>query len=246
MLLVCTLKAYALVMIDRPLIFLVEDDPEIRTLVRDYLQHQGFRVEAGDGGVALDRYRSIFGEPDLIVLDIMLPGEDGLSICRRVRAASRVPILMLTARSDDVDRIVGLEIGADDYLAKPFNPRELVARIRAVLRRNEPPISKNRRFATDDLVVDLEARSVTHSASGQIDLTSAEFDLLKCFLTRPGRILSRDQLMDWTRGRRSDPFDRTIDVQVSRLRKKLERGTAPLIKTVRNAGYLFTLPIKET
>jgi two-component system, OmpR family, response regulator len=233
-------------MSDRPRILLIEDDPEIRTLVCDYLQRQSFRVETGDGGAALDRFRSMFGEPDLIVLDIMLPGEDGLSICRRVRAASRVPILMLTARGDDVDRIVGLEIGADDYLPKPFNPRELVARIRAILRRSEPQTLPNRRFVVGDLVVDLDARSAAHSHGGKIDLTSAEFDLLECFLTRPGRVLSREQLMDWTRGRRAEPLDRTIDVQVSRLRKKIERDAELLIKTVRNSGYLLAVPVKET
>ena len=230
---------------DRPRILVIEDDPEIRTLVQDYLQRQGFRVDVGDGGAALDRFRSMIGEPDLIVLDIMLPGEDGLSLCRRIRAASRVPILMLTARSEDIDRIVGLEMGADDYLGKPFNPRELVARIRAILRRREPEPVARRRVAVGDIVVDLEARSVVHAANGEIALTSAEFDLLECFVTRPQRVLSREQLMDWTRGRRADPLDRTIDVQVSRLRKKIEAGTEPLIKTVRNAGYMLCATVEE-
>jgi two-component system, OmpR family, response regulator len=232
-------------MMSQPRILLIEDDPEIRSLVCDYLRRQGFRVEAGDGGAALDRFRAMFGEPDLIVLDIMLPGEDGLAICRRLRVASRVPILMLTARGEDVDRIVGLEMGADDYLPKPFNPRELVARIRAVLRRNEPHHPAGKRLLIGDLLIDLEARSVTHAVKGEIDLTSGEFDLLACFATRAGRVLSRDQLMEWTRCRRTEPLDRTIDVQVSRLRKKLEDGATPFIKTVRNAGYLLTGPVKE-
>jgi two-component system OmpR family response regulator len=233
-------------MSDRPNILVIEDDPEIRSLVQSYLQRQGFRAEVGDGGAALDRHLSVFGEPDLIVLDIMLPGEDGLYICRRLRATSRIPILMLTARGEDIDRIVGLEMGADDYLPKPFNPRELVARIRAILRRNEPaPLTAKRRLKIGSLTVDLEARAVLDATSATIDLTSAEFDLLECFVTRPGRVLSREQLMDWTRRRRADPFDRTIDVQISRLRKKIDTGTTPLFKTLRNAGYMLTAPVEE-
>ncbi len=231
---------------DRPRILVIEDDAEIRSLVQDYLQRQGFRVDVGDGGAALDRFRSVIGEPDLIVLDIMLPGEDGLSLCRRIRASSRVPILMLTARSEDIDRIVGLEMGADDYLGKPFNPRELAARIRAILRRREPEPEARRRLTVGGIVVDLDARSATHRENGELGLTSAEFDLLECFVTRPQRVLSRGQLMDWTRGRRADPFDRTIDVQVSRLRKKIEAGGDILIKTVRNAGYMLCASVEES
>src|SRR5262249_49187085 len=177
--------------------------------------------------------------------DIMLPGEDGLSICRRLRGVSRVPIIMLTARGEDIDRIVGLEMGADDYLPKPFNPRELAARIRAVLRRNEPFSQTGRSLQAGELLIDLDARSVTHNVSGSIELTSAEFDLLECFLTRPGRVLSREQLMDWTRGRQADPLDRTIDVQVSRLRKKIDTGAEPLIKTIRNSGYILAATVKD-
>ncbi|WP_423414185.1 response regulator [Hyphomicrobium sp. B1] len=232
-------------MTNRPHILIIEDDAEIRSLVQGYLQKQGFRVETGDGGAALDRHLTIFGEPDLIVLDIMLPGEDGLSICRRLRATSRVPILMLTARGEEIDRIVGLEIGADDYLPKPFNPRELTARIRAILRRNEPPPAEKKRLKLGDMIIDLEARSVTDASAAPIELTSAEFDLLECFVTRPGRVLSREQLMDWTRGRRSEPLDRTIDVQLSRLRKKIDRGEVPMFKTMRNVGYILAARIEE-
>jgi two-component system OmpR family response regulator len=232
-------------MSERAHILVIEDDPEIRSLLKGYLEKQGFRVDTGDGGAALDRHLSVVGEPDLIVLDIMLPGEDGLSICRRLRAASRVPILMLTARGEDIDRIVGLEIGADDYLPKPFNPRELVARIRAILRRNEPAPPQGKRLKLGALTVDLEGRSVIDAEARPIELTSGEFDLLECFVTRPGRVLSREQLMDWTRGRRSDPLDRTIDVQISRLRKKIETGETPLIKTMRNAGYMLTMRVEE-
>jgi len=177
----------------------------------------------------------------------MLPGEDGNSICRRLRANSRLPIIMLTARGDEVDRIVGLEVGADDYLPKPFNPRELVARIRAVLRRIGEPLpgkETRERLLVGHLQVDLAARTVTGEDGAIIELTSAEFGLLACFVDRPNRVLSRDQLMDWTRGRQADAFDRTIDVQVSRLRKKIATKSDPMIKTVRNEGYIMTSPVK--
>jgi len=223
----------------------VEDDAEVRTLLTEYLLKQGFAVEAASGGAALDRVLSQSGMPDLIVLDLMMQGEDGLSICRRLRAQSAVPILMLTAQAEDIDRIVGLEMGADDYMAKPFNPRELVARIRAVLRRAEaaPPADLDT-LNIGRLRVDMAARSA--SVDGvDAALTSAEFDLLACFVTRPNRVLSRDQLMDWTRGRRADPLDRAIDVQLSRLRKKIGDDNGTLIKTVRNAGYVLTeAPVK--
>lgn len=227
-------------------IVVVEDDAEIRALLKDYLQREGFRVDVADGAAAFDRLLAQYDEPDLIVLDLMLPGEDGFSICRRVRATSQVPIIMLTARGEDVDRIVGLELGADDYLPKPFNPRELLARIRAILRRSEPRTqSAAKLLIAGPLQIDLEARKVSTDTGSEIELTSAEFDLLACFVTRPGRVLSRDQLMDWTRGRRPDVFDRTIDVQMSRLRKKISIGGEALIKTSRGAGYILAVPVKE-
>ena len=233
-------------MSNTPRILVVEDDVEIRSLLKDYLQREGFRVDAAESSAAFDRLMTQYGDPDLIVLDIMLPGEDGLSICRRVRASSQVPIIMLTARGEDIDRIVGLEIGADDYLPKPFNPRELLARIRAILRRSEPQVTSEREsFQIGSLTVDLSARKVTSEDGMAIELTGAEFDLLACFIARPGRVLSRDQLMDWTRGRRADVFDRTIDVQVSRLRKKITLGDDEMIKTSRGAGYILTAPVKE-
>jgi len=181
----------------------------------------------------------------------MLPGEDGLSICRRMRARGATPILMLTAKNDDIDRIVGLELGADDYLGKPFNPRELLARIRAILRRSEASAARageRRRRSFAGFVVDLDARSVERADGMSVPLTSAEFDLLACFVERPRRVLTRDQLLDWTRGRSADPFDRTIDVTVSRLRRKLETAdpSAPaLVTTVRNGGYLFAGDVKD-
>ena len=225
-------------------LIVVEDDPEVRTLLTDYLARQGFAVEAADGGAALDRILSVSGAPDLIVLDLMMPGEDGLSIVRRLRAATRIPMLMLTARADEIDRIVGLEMGADDYMAKPFNPRELVARIRSILRRMEPAPLESERYEVAGMVIDMAARSAARDGA-VLDLTSAEFDLLACFVTRPQRVLSRDQLMDWTRGRKADPLDRAIDVQMSRLRRKIEDESGEIIKTVRNAGYVLSPQVKK-
>jgi two-component system, OmpR family, response regulator len=231
-------------------ILLVEDDRDISALVRDLLVAEGYIVEIANTGVAMDRVLTRFA-PDIVVLDLMLPGEDGLSICRRLRARGGLPILMLTAKSDDIDRIIGLELGADDYLGKPFNPRELLARIRAILRRaghamGADAARRKRGFA--GFVVDLEARSLQTAAGMRVPLTAAEFDLLVCFIERPQRVLSRDQLLDWTRGRSAEPFDRTIDVSVSRLRRKLEAvgpAGSDLFTTVRNGGYLFSADVRE-
>jgi two-component system, OmpR family, response regulator len=231
-------------------ILFVEDDRDIRTLLADFLAREGFTVEVAADSAAFDRALCRL-RPDLVILDIMLPGEDGLSICRRLRARSAVPIIMLTAKSDDIDRIVGLELGADDYLGKPFNPRELLARIRAILRRADRPASPpqdRRRRSFASFIVDLDARSVDTTSGTRVPLTSSEFDLLACFVERPRRVLTRDQLLDWTRGRSADPFDRTIDVTVSRLRKKLggvDPAVAPLITTVRNGGYLFSAEVAD-
>lgn len=229
-------------------ILIVEDDREIRSLLADFLGREGFKTTCAADGAAMDKALD-HARPDLVVLDIMLPGEDGLSICRRLRAKGNLPILMLTARGEDVDRIIGLEIGADDYLPKPFNPRELLARIRAILRRVDSAGVKEAksRLAFCALLADLNSRSVVTAGGASIDLTSAEFDLLVCFLERPKRVLSRDQLLDWTRGRSADPFDRTIDVSVSRLRRKLfgaDPAARQIIKTVRNGGYLFAADVQ--
>lgn len=233
------------------LVVLVEDDEDIRRLVRNLLAREGFAVEVADTAAALDQVLAR-KRPDLVILDLMLPGEDGLSICRRLRSRGAVPILMLTAKSDPVDRVVGLEMGADDYVTKPFDPRELLARVRALLRRarnhgahGEPEAS--RRFAFEGLVIDLDARRLETEAGRPVALTSAEFDLLACFVVRPRRVLSRDQLLDWTRGRDADPFDRTIDMTISRLRKKVEAATPGLnlITTVRNNGYLFVPVVRQ-
>ncbi len=232
------------------IILIVEDDREIRSLLADFLAREGYAPRVAANGQAMDALLATV-QPDLVLLDIMLPGEDGLSICRRLRSRGDLPILMLTAKGDDVDRIVGLEVGADDYLAKPFNPRELLARIRAVLRRSAPPVATEapaprRQVGFAGLLADLDARTLQTADGAEVDLTSAEFDLLACFLERPRRVLSRDQLLDWTRGRTADPFDRTIDVSVSRLRRKLVAvapDAAQLIKTVRNGGYLLSCSV---
>jgi len=228
------------------IILVVEDDPEIRALVGALLVREGFRVEEAEDAVSMDAVLGRVG-PDLIILDLMLPGEDGLSICRRIRARHDVPILMLTAKSEEIDRVVGLEMGADDYLVKPFGPRELVARVRAVLRRGsramQPP---DRRFAFGDFVIDLDARQLVRRPDVPVRLTSAEFDLLACLVQRPRRVLTRDQILDWTRGRSADPFDRTVDMLISRLRRKLDAASpgSNLIATVRNGGYLLTARVR--
>jgi DNA-binding response OmpR family regulator len=233
------------------LIVLVEDDEDIRRLVRDLLAREGFAVEVAETAARFDQLLNRT-PPDLVILDLMLPGEDGLSVCRRLRSHGATPIIMLTAKSDPVDRVVGLEMGADDYVTKPFDPRELLARVRALLRRSRNHAGNgeggpSRRFAFEGLVIDLDARRLETEAGKPVALTSAEFDLLACFVVRPRRVLSRDQLLDWTRGRDADPFDRTIDMTISRLRKKVE-AAAPglnLITTVRNNGYLFVPAVKQ-
>lgn len=233
---------------DKKTVLIVDDDPEIRRLVAGFLRGEGYDVEiAGDGremdGV-LERVR-----PDVIVLDLMLPGEDGLSICRRIRSDQTTPILLLSAKGDETDRVVGLEIGADDYVVKPFSPRELLARIRALLRRStfqqQQPLS--RRFSFEGFVADLDARQLQTDRGELVPLTSAEFELLSCFVLRPRRVLSRDQILDWTHRRIADPLDRTVDILVSRLRKKLEalQPGCNLITTIRNGGYLFTASVKQ-
>lgn len=233
--------------VSQPLILLVDDDPGIRDLLGDFLVKEGFALEtasdAGDMDAKLARIH-----PDLIVLDLMLPGEDGVSICRRLSRDGAPPIIMLTAKNDAIDRILGLEMGADDYVAKPFAPRELLARIRAVLRRTamSGPEDTNQRFVFDGFVIDIDARKLFAADGSRIALTSGEFDLLACFVNRPRRVLSRVQILDQLRGRGAEPFDRTVDMLVSRLRRKLTAQGADqdLISTVRNAGYLLTTPVK--
>lgn len=231
-----------------PHILVVDDDREIRTLLGRYLDGQGFRVStAADRRECEQKLGS--GQFDLIVLDVMLPDGSGLDICRGLRDRKpHIPVILLTALKEDVDRIIGLELGADDYLGKPFNPRELIARIRAVLRRSGPdeavaPRARIYRFA--DHTLEPDTRKVIDAHGAVVDLTGAEFDLLLVFLERPGRLLSRDQLLDLTQGRERDPLDRSVDVLMSRLRRKLgETADAPLFKTVRNGGYQLTARVE--
>lgn len=226
---------------------LVDDDPGIRDLLGDFLMKEDFALETASNSSEMDAKLAHI-HPDLIVLDLMLPGEDGVSICRRLSRDGAPPIIMLTAKNDEIDRIIGLEMGADDYVAKPFAPRELLARIRAVLRRTTPqmPRDTNQRYAFDRFIIDVDARQLLSSDGSRIALTSGEFDLLACFIRRSRRVLSRDQILDELRGRGAEPFDRTVDMLVSRLRRKLTAHGADqdLISTVRNVGYLLTKPVK--
>jgi two-component system, OmpR family, response regulator len=229
-----------------PHILVVEDDREISGLVARYLRSNECRVTLTGDGREIDRLMDD-NRIDLIVLDLMLPGEDGISLCRRLRANSQVPIIMLTGKTDEFDRILGLEMGADDYLSKPFNPRELLARIRAVLRRAtvttlSPSAGAARVFTFLGWRIDRVLRELRDPDGARITLTDAEFCLLQAFCERPGRILSRDQLLEVTQGRSAGLFERSIDVLVSRLRRKIEGDPHQpcLIKTVRSGGYMFT------
>jgi two-component system OmpR family response regulator len=230
-----------------PHLLVVDDDREIRDLASGFLARHGYKVATAADAGAMDAALE-GGRIDLVILDIMLPGKDGLEICRELRARSAMPILMLTAMADETDRIVGLEMGADDYLAKPFNPRELLARIRAILRRVAVPLTAGRpagaprhlRFA--GWTLDLGRRRLEAPDGLIVDLTTGEYELLIAFLERPNRVLTRNQLLDLARGREATPFDRAIDVQVSRVRRKIEADPkAPeMIVTVRGDGYMFT------
>jgi len=225
-------------------VLLVDDDAELAELVGEYLAREGFSLEAEvDGTRAIDR--AVAGDHQLVVLDVMLPGVNGFDVLRSIRASSHIPVLMLTARGDEVDRIVGLELGADDYLSKPFNPRELVARIRAVLRRTQPETrvagERADRLTVDDVVVDLGRRLVRRGGAA-VELTAVEFALLELLMRAAGTVVRRDDLARGALGRNLLPFDRSIDVHVSRMRKKL--GQRPdggeRITTLRAVGYLYT------
>ncbi|WP_294212156.1 response regulator transcription factor [uncultured Sphingomonas sp.] len=229
---------------DQPLIAVCEDDADIRELLAAFLAANGFVVATARDGAALDAVLAQ-RRVALVVLDWMLPGEDGLSICRRIRSGGGPPVVMLTARDEDGDRIAGLDGGADDYVSKPFNPQVLLARIRAVLRRGAPIESE--RLILADLAIDPAARRVL-VGDAELLLTAAEFDLLLSFAQAPQRVLSRDRLLDMTRGRAADAFDRSIDMQVSRLRRRLEEAgseVAGLIRTVRNAGYILAVAVRR-
>ncbi len=232
-----------------PHLLIVDDDAEIRDLLARFLKKHGYRVDtAADGRAMMKQLEA--GRFDLVVLDLMLPGEDGLSLCRRLRATSSLPIIMLTALGEETDRIVGLEMGADDYLAKPFNPRELLARIKAVLRRADgTPVVDDadggRVLVFEGWRLDLTRRELRTADGVLTPLTGGELDLLAAFAEHPRRVLSRDQLLDLTKGRSALPFDRAIDVQISRLRRRIEADPkAPaIIKTVRGGGYIFACDV---
>jgi two-component system response regulator CpxR len=217
-------------------VLVVDDDVEMGKLLREFLSQEGFTVElAHDGPTGVEK--ALTGKPGIAVLDVMLPGMDGFSVLRKIREKSRLPVLMLTARGDDIDRIVGLELGADDYLPKPFNPRELAARLRAILRRYQAPAEPGARLEVNGVVLDPATREV--SVDGRpVDLTTFEFEILHALMRAAGRVLSRDDLMEQLYQRKATPFDRSIDVHVSHLRRKLDCGR-PLIKTVRQVGYQF-------
>ncbi|WP_194721311.1 response regulator [Noviherbaspirillum malthae] len=232
-------------------ILIVDDDREISSLLAEYLEKNGYRaVTAGDGKAmqkALQDHRI-----DLIVLDLNLPGEDGLTLCRNLRSHSAIPVIMLTARGEPVDRILGLEMGADDYVPKPFEPRELFARIRSVLRRTQalPPnmqASETQQIKFAGWTMDVTARHLVNPSGVVVALSGAEYRLLKIFLDHANRVLSRDHLLNLTQGRDADPFDRSIDLQISRLRQKLgdDARSPQIIKTVRNEGYVLATQVAK-
>ncbi len=228
-------------------VVLLDDDGEIRSLVCGYLERYGIRCIGVATEAELNRTLAR-DAVDLVLLDIMLPDADGLQICRRLREDSRLPIILLTALADESDRVLGLEMGADDYLTKPFSARELLARIRAVLRRTSDQVWVHRQQPVDCFrfagwILSLRQRNLTNADGALVSLTGGEFDLLTALVRHPGKVLNRDQLLELTKGRSAQPFDRSIDVQLSRLRKKLNDDS--LIKTVRGGGYLFAAEVAE-
>jgi len=235
-----------------PHILIVDDDQQIRSGLTRFLTTQGLRVSQAKDGA--DLFKTVgANQIDLIVLDVMLPGEDGFALCRKLRASNDVPVVLLTAVSGETDRILGLELGADDYICKPFQPRELLARIRAILRRVHslpPSASKQSKSLLKFLgwCLDLHNRTLTSPGAELVELTTGEFELLQAFLEHPQTILTRDQLLDLARGRSSAVFDRSMDVQVMRLRRKIEPDPQQptIIKTVRNSGYIFTAPVESS
>ena len=225
-------------------VVVVDDDEDVRSTVAEYLRRNGLSVTEADGGTALRDIMST--RPiDLAVLDINMPGDDGLTLAREIRASGEAGIIMLTAKNDDIDRIVGLEIGADDYVTKPFNPRELLARVRSVLRRatrgGESPATMGREVQMGKCRLILDTRKLYEADGTEVPLTTMEFDLLKCFAEHPRRVLSRDQLLDLAHSKEMEPFDRSIDTRITRIRRKIERDPSKpeCLKTVRAAGYVF-------
>ncbi len=235
-----------------PHILIVDDHREIRELVSRALSKEGFRVSVAADGLAMHKMLAD-SRVDLILLDLMLPGEDGLSLCRNLRNKSKIPIIMLTAKGDEVDCVIGLEMGADDYLPKPFGSRELIARIRAVLRRAQEPTplagsnEHTKQYCFDHWRLDVDTRELIRDDGTTLPLSTGEYELLVALVQRPQRVLSRDQLLDLARGRAANALDRSIDTQVSRLRKKLEQDPSDpkIIKTVWGGGYVFTPVVRQ-
>ena len=230
-----------------PRILIVDDDRDIRTLLAEHLEHAGFCTETAADGAQM-RARLATRQPDLILLDLNLPGRDGLELCRDIRADSAVPVIMLTARTDVIDRILGLELGADDYLAKPFEPRELVARIRSVLRRTQampsnlaPPDARLARI--NDWTFDIDQRILRDPDGRMVILSGAEYRLLMRLVEHANRVLSREQLILLGGLRQEDSLDRAIDIQISRLRQKFGAAGTVLIRTVRNEGYVLAATV---
>jgi two-component system OmpR family response regulator len=234
-----------------PHILVVDDHREIRELLAKYLGKNGLRVSVANGGAEMRQVLRT-NAVDLVVLDIMMPGEDGLTLCRQLRQAGDMPIVLLTAVAEETDRIVGLELGADDYVTKPFNPRELLARIRAILRRaaSAPKVgeeTETKRYRFDRWTLDVARRAMFEEGGAELALSAAEFRLLIALVARPGMVLTRDQLLDITAGRSAQTFDRSIDNLVSRLRRRIERDPQrpALIKTVWGDGYTLAVPVEE-
>lgn len=236
-------------------ILVVDDDPDIGNLIKDYLQQHGFEVLIAKDGKQMWR---VFKDKviDMVILDVMLPGDDGMTLCRQLRQSSAVSIIMLSAAADEADRIIGLEMGADDYLTKPFSPRELLARIKALLRRSQGGLAQEReQIALANLPslcfagwkLDRKRRTLLSRDGVTVPLSTGEYDLLLILLQHPGRVLSRDQLLDLTHGRESGPYDRSVDVQVGRLRKKIEQDPKDpkIIVTVRGGGYQLDVDVSS-
>jgi len=234
----------------QPHVLIVDDDLDIRTLLAEYLQANGCNTLLAADGPAMWKLLADHGV-DIIVLDLNLPGVDGLTLCTELRSRSELPIIMLTARSAPLDRVLGLEMGADDYVCKPFEPRELLSRIRSVLRRSASSLPEKKhaelgRLHFANWILDLTARHLLNDQGVIVSLSGAEFRLLRIFLDNPNQVLNRDHILNLTQGRDADPFDRSIDIQVSRLRQKLEIDTRDpqIIKTVRNEGYVLTASVQ--
>ncbi|MEO5349101.1 MAG: response regulator [Magnetococcus sp. YQC-3] len=236
-------------------ILIVDDDPDICNLVSRFFEKNGFRVTSVADGKGL--WAVLNREPvDLLVLDLILPDEDGLTLCRNLRASSNLPVIILSSRGEDLDRIIGLEMGADDYLPKPFHPRELLARVRSVLRRTRDPQPTEKINGTEENVVyhfagwtlDIPTRQLYSPQKEKVFLSGSEFALLRIFLNFPNQVLSREQLLEYSYAKESEPFDRTIDMQVSRLRRRLREDsrTPELIKTVRGLGYVLSARVEKS